>query len=57
MRLLYSILLLLGTPLVFLFLALRGLKNRAYLQRWVERLGYINADAVSGGIVLHAALI
>ena len=57
MRVLYSTLLMLGTPLVLLYLALRGLKDGAYLKRWSERFGFINAEAVSGGIVLHAASV
>ncbi|NOR20946.1 MAG: 3-deoxy-D-manno-octulosonic acid transferase [Xanthomonadales bacterium] len=57
MRFLYSLLLLLGTPLVLLYLGFRGLKDRAYLQRWDERFGFIKAETVSGGIVLHAASV
>jgi len=57
MRVLYSILLMLGTPLVLLYLALRGLKDGAYLKRWSERFGLINARAASCGIVLHAASV
>lgn len=57
MRFLYSFLLILGTPLVLLYLAFRGLNDRAYLQRWNERFGFIKADALSGGIVLHAASV
>ena len=47
----------LGTPLVLLYLALRGLKDGAYFKRWSERFGFINAEAVSGGIMLHAASV
>lgn len=57
MRFLYSILLILGTPLVLLYLAFRGFKDRAYLTRWGERLGFIKAQTISGGIVLHAASV
>jgi 3-deoxy-D-manno-octulosonic-acid transferase len=57
MRFLYSTLLILGTPLVLLYLAFRGLNDRAYLQRWRERFGFIKADTTSGGIVLHAASV
>ncbi len=57
MRILYSLLLLLGTPLVLLYLALRGLKDRAYLQRWGERFGFIHANTIARGIVLHAASV
>jgi 3-deoxy-D-manno-octulosonic-acid transferase len=57
MRFLYSLMLILGTPLVLLYLAFRGLKDRSYLKRWAERFGFINADNISGGIVLHAASV
>jgi 3-deoxy-D-manno-octulosonic-acid transferase len=57
MRFLYSFLLILGTPLVLLYFAFRGLNDRAYLKRWRERFGFIKADTISGGIVLHAASV
>ena len=57
MRVIYSLLLILGTPLVLLYLALRGLKDRAYLQRWRERFGFIPSNTMSHGIVLHAASV
>ena len=57
MRFLYSLLLIICTPLVLLYLALRGLKDKAYLSRWGERFGAINAGTASGGIVLHAASV
>ena len=57
MRFLYSLLLILGTPLVLLYLALRGLKDRSYLKRWGERFGFIKTDSLFGGMVLHAASV
>lgn len=57
MRFLYSLLLILGTPLMLLYLAFRGFKDRAYLKRWGERFGFIKAETISGGIVLHAASV
>lgn len=57
MPFLYSVFIALCTPLVWLYLGVRGVKNRAYLQRWKERLGLIDAGQSSGGIVLHAASV
>jgi len=57
MRFLYSFLLILSTPLVLLYLALRGIKDRDYLKRWGERFGFIKTGSLSGGIVLHAASV
>jgi 3-deoxy-D-manno-octulosonic-acid transferase len=57
MRFLYSFLLILLTPLVLLYLTVRGLKDKAYLQRWSERFGLINVGPELGGIVLHAASV
>ena len=57
MRALYSLALYLGIPLVLLHLAVRGLKDRAYLQRWNERFALIEPPAAPGGIVIHAASV
>ena len=57
MRILYSLLLILCTPLVLLYLGLRGVRNPAYLGRWSERFGFIQAANKSGGILLHAASV
>lgn len=57
MSFLYSVFIALCTPLVLLYLGLRGIKNRAYLQRWKERLGFFDAGQSNGGIVLHAASV
>jgi 3-deoxy-D-manno-octulosonic-acid transferase len=54
MRRLYSLLLYLATPLVLLYLFLRGLRSPDYLARWGERFARFAAPAQSGGIVVHA---
>lgn len=41
MRRLYSLLLFLGLPIVFLRLFFKGHKNPMYRQRWKERLGFV----------------
>jgi 3-deoxy-D-manno-octulosonic-acid transferase len=59
MRRLYSLLLYLATPLVLLYLLLRGLRSRDYLDRWSERFGRFEPPAAGpgtpGGILVHAA--
>jgi len=57
MHVLYSLLILLGTPFVLLYFALRGLRDRAYLGRWSERFGFIPDPAKRGGILIHAASV
>jgi 3-deoxy-D-manno-octulosonic-acid transferase len=57
MRVLYSFVILLATPFVLLYFALRGLRDRAYLGRWGERFGYSDDRAGKGGILLHAASV
>jgi 3-deoxy-D-manno-octulosonic-acid transferase len=42
LRIIYSVILYLLAPFVFLRLAWRGIKNHGYLERWHERFGYIN---------------
>jgi 3-deoxy-D-manno-octulosonic-acid transferase len=54
MRSLYTLLLYLATPMVLLYLFLRGLRDREYLRRWPERFGHFAAPGSSGGIVVHA---
>jgi len=54
MRLLYSVLLYLLTPLVLLFLAFRGLRSRDYLKRWPERFAHFDPPSETGGIAVHA---
>lgn len=55
MRALYSLLLYLATPAALAYLALRGLKERAYLGRWRERFGFFPPPRQPGGIWIHAA--
>ncbi len=57
MRFLYSLLITLSTPFVLLYFAMRGLRDRAYLDRWKERFGFIQAPKTPGGILLHAASV
>lgn len=57
MQFLYSLIILICTPLVLLYLGFRGIKDRRYLQRWPERLGFFKAGDAGGGIVIHAASV
>ena len=54
MRSLYSLLLYAATPLVLLYLFLRGLRDPGYLRRWPERFGIFAAPRRTGGIAVHA---
>lgn len=54
MRTLYSLLIYLLTPLVLVYLALRGLRSRDYLKRWNERFAFFEPPGKAGGIVVHA---
>jgi 3-deoxy-D-manno-octulosonic-acid transferase len=55
MRKYYSLLVYLATPLVLLYLAYRGLRDRDYLKRWPERFAFFDAPESAGAIVVHAA--
>lgn len=57
MRWLYSLLLYLLTPLVFVRLWQRGRKSPAYRERWGERFGYIAALPDRPRIWLHAVSV
>jgi len=57
MRIFYSFLVVLSTPLVLLYFALRGLRDPAYLGRWRERFGFIPSDVNRHGIWVHAASV
>ncbi|MGA9574239.1 MAG: lipid IV(A) 3-deoxy-D-manno-octulosonic acid transferase [Lysobacterales bacterium] len=57
MRFIYSFLIILATPAILLYFAFRGLRDRAYLGRWRERLGFIPVDSRKGGILVHAASV
>jgi 3-deoxy-D-manno-octulosonic-acid transferase len=54
MRRLYSLLLYLATPLVILYLVLRGLRSPDYLARWGERFARFAGPTQAGGIAVHA---
>jgi len=54
MRSLYTLLLYLATPLVLLYLFVRGLRSRDYLRRWPERFGWFEPPGCRDGIVVHA---
>jgi 3-deoxy-D-manno-octulosonic-acid transferase len=57
MRKFYSLAMYLGMPLILAHLALRGLRDRAYLGRWGERFGRFAPPLETGGIVVHAASV
>jgi len=57
MRFFYSFLIVLCTPFVLLYFALRGLRDRAYLSRWSERFGFLSVSGQRGGIWVHAASV
>jgi len=57
MRFFYSFLMVLSTPFVLMYFAIRGLRDRAYLQRWKERFGSIPVDGQHDGIWVHAASV
>lgn len=54
MRSLYTLLIYLATPLVLLYLFLRGLRSADYFKRWSERFARFDAPQQTGGIVVHA---
>jgi len=57
MRIFYSFLIALATPLVLAYFTLRGLRNRAWLGRWGERFGFIPIAVRKQGIWVHAASV
>ena len=57
MRVLYSLLIVLCTPLVLLYFAFRGVRDRDYLARWSERFGFFPGPVKKGGILVHAASV
>ncbi len=57
MRILYSLAMYLGLPLILGHLALRGLRDRDYLKRWPERFGVFEPTSKPGGLVVHAASV
>ena len=57
MRLFYSLLIVLMTPFVLAYFALRGIRDRAYLGRWKERFGFLPVEVRQNGIWIHAASV
>jgi len=57
MYIVYSLLIALSIPFILLYFAVRGLRNRAYLARWRERLGFVRPGEKAGGVLLHAASV
>lgn len=56
-RQIYTLLLYLSLPLVFLRLLVRSLRAPAYRKRWSERLGRFVAPQHTGGIWVHAVSV
>lgn len=57
MTTLYTVLLYLIQPLIWLRLWLRGRKAPAYRKRWAERYGYCGGKVKPGGILLHSVSV
>ena len=53
----YSLLVTLAAPFAMAYLALRGLRDRAYLEGWRERVGFGPVSGQRDGILLHAASV
>jgi len=57
MRVVYSLIIMLGTPFVLLYFALRGVRDYSYFGRWHERFGFNQNSDNTGGILIHAASV
>ncbi len=57
LQLLYTTLLYLIQPLIWIRLWLRGRKAPAYRKRWGERYGFYNKTLKGGGIMLHSVSV
>lgn len=57
MRFFYSVLIVLLTPFVLVYFALRGIRDREYIRRWRERFGFIGVRDKHNGIWVHAASV
>ena len=57
LRAIYSVLLLLATPLVLLRLIWRGRRQRGYWQHWAERFGHHPGASIKGASWLHAVSV
>ncbi|MBD1581557.1 lipid IV(A) 3-deoxy-D-manno-octulosonic acid transferase [Pseudoalteromonas sp. S16_S37] len=57
-RLLYSLLLALLSPFIFIYLyGIRGKKNAGYRQHFLERLGFYNKQLAQHAVVFHCASV
>ena len=57
MRILYTIVMYLLTPVILYRLAWRGLRAKAYFWRWKERFGFFDAPGFSDTIWVHAVSV
>lgn len=57
LRYLYSLILTLALPFIFLRLYIKSLKVPSYRSRWPERLGFFKSTAAQGGIWIHAVSV
>lgn len=57
LRLIYSFLLYLLQPLIWLRLFIRGRKAPAYRKRWAERYGFCRGKVEQNGIMLHSVSV
>lgn len=57
MQLIYTVLLYLIQPLIWLRLLWRGRKAPAYRKRWSERYGFCRGKVAPGGIMLHSVSV
>ena len=57
MRVLYTLLMYLVTPIILYRLAFRGLRNRDYFWRWRERFGYFSGPKMQNSIWVHAVSV
>lgn len=56
-RMLYTVVLYLLTPLIFLRLASRGLRARGYFSRWFERFGFFPDPGLKQSLWVHAVSV
>lgn len=54
---LYTVLIYLIQPLIWIRLLLRSRKSPAYRKRWAERYGFCKGKVVPGGIMLHSVSV
>lgn len=57
MRVMYSLLFYLATPVVLAHMALRSLKDRRWRLRWAERFGVHATRPAGSGIIVHGASV